>query len=87
MDRVRKNLSLLLTKQPKISEKLNQEQKDNELQTIFEASIETEKKYYKEIFDNLYPNCSHILPYFWMPKYTNSTDPSARTLDIYEKNV
>ena len=79
--------SLYKILQEKISEKLNQEQKDNELQTIFEASIETEKKYYKEIFDNLYPNCSHILPYFWMPKYTNSTDPSARTLDIYEKNV
>jgi asparagine synthase (glutamine-hydrolysing) len=48
-----------------------------------EANIETEKRYYKEIFDNLYPNCAHILPYFWMPKYTNSTDPSARTLTIY----
>jgi asparagine synthase (glutamine-hydrolysing) len=46
-------------------------------------SIELEKKYYREIFDNFYPNCSHILPYFWMPKYTNATDPSARTLDVY----
>lgn len=47
-------------------------------------SIELEKKYYKEIFDKLYPNCSHILPYFWMPKYTKSTDPSARTLELYK---
>lgn len=47
-------------------------------------SIELEKKYYREIFDNKYPNCSHILPYFWMPKYTNATDPSARTLDLYK---
>jgi asparagine synthase (glutamine-hydrolysing) len=46
--------------------------------------IETEKIYYKKIFDSAYPNCSHILPYFWMPKYTNATDPSARTLDIYK---
>jgi len=78
--------SLFKILQEKISEKLNQQQKDNSSFT-FEANIETEKKYYKEIFDNLYPNCSHVLPYFWMPKYTNSTDPSARTLDIYEKNV
>lgn len=49
------------------------------------ADIETEKKYYKQIFDKLYPNCDHIVPYFWMPKYTNATDPSARTLDIYVK--
>jgi asparagine synthase (glutamine-hydrolysing) len=47
-------------------------------------SIELEKKYYREIFDNEYPNCADILPYFWMPKYTNATDPSARTLDLYK---
>ena len=47
--------------------------------------IELEKRYYKEIFDRFYPNCSHILPYFWMPKYTTATDPSARTLDVYNK--
>lgn len=46
-------------------------------------SIELEKKYYRELFDGFYPNCSHILPYFWMPKYTDATDPSARTLDMY----
>ena len=47
------------------------------------ANIETEKIYYKSIFDGFYPNMSYILPYFWMPKYTNATDPSARTLEIY----
>jgi len=47
------------------------------------ANIETEKLYYKTIFEGFYPNMSYILPYFWMPKYTNATDPSARTLDVY----
>jgi asparagine synthase (glutamine-hydrolysing) len=47
------------------------------------ANIETEKLYYKSIFEKCFPNLSHILPYFWMPKYTTATDPSARTLDIY----
>jgi asparagine synthase (glutamine-hydrolysing) len=64
--------SLFQILQEKIGLKLN-----------MEANIETEKIYYKKIFDELYPNCSHILPYFWMPKYTNATDPSARTLTIY----
>ena len=50
----------------------------------YKPSIELEKKFYKEIFDKEFPNCSHILPYFWMPKYTNATDPSARTLDVYK---
>jgi asparagine synthase (glutamine-hydrolysing) len=49
----------------------------------FAPSIETEKIYYKQIFDSFFPNCSHIVPYFWMPKYTSSIDPSARTLSIY----
>jgi asparagine synthase (glutamine-hydrolysing) len=51
----------------------------------FSPSIELEKQYYKSIFDKEFPNCQHILPYFWMPKYTNATDPSARTLHFYNK--
>lgn len=46
-------------------------------------NLDTEKKYYKKIFDQLYPNCEHMVPYYWMPKYTNASDPSARTLDFY----
>jgi asparagine synthase (glutamine-hydrolysing) len=55
------------------------------LKTNMEPNIQTEKKYYKIIFDKLYRNCEDILPYFWMPKYTNATDPSARTLIFYNK--
>ena len=89
--------SLFTILQEKISEKMNEEQR--ELQSIalnheqdkaywfFEPNIETEKIYYKKIFDKEYPNCAHILPYFWMPKYTNATDPSARTLDVYNSNT
>ena len=50
------------------------------------ATIETEKIYYKTIFDNYYPKMSDIVPYFWMPKYTSATDPSARTLEIYNNH-
>lgn len=73
--------SLFQILQQKITEKLNQT--DNGA-TQYAENIETEKYYYKKWFDYYYPNMSHILPYFWMPKYTrNATDPSARTLDIY----
>ena len=51
----------------------------------FSPSIDLEKQYYKSIFDKEFPNCQHILPYYWMPKYTNATDPSARTLNFYSK--
>jgi asparagine synthase (glutamine-hydrolysing) len=43
-----------------------------------------EKKYYKDIFENEYPNQSHLVPYYWMPKYILSDDPSARTLSNYK---
>jgi asparagine synthase (glutamine-hydrolysing) len=49
----------------------------------FTPCIETEKYYYRKIFDDYFPNCHGILPYFWMPKYTDATDPSARTLTFY----
>ena len=52
---------------------------------LLTPSIELEKRYYRAIFENEYPNCHHILPYFWMPKYINATDPSARTLTVYNK--
>ena len=77
-----KGRSLYQILQEKIADKLNQEIKFNK----FQANIETEKYYYKKIFDYLYPNCSHILPYFWMPKYTDASDPSARTLTFYNNN-
>jgi asparagine synthase (glutamine-hydrolysing) len=42
-----------------------------------------EQLYYRTIFDNLYPGQDHLIPYFWMPKYVDATDSSARSLDIY----
>lgn len=53
----------------------------------YPISIETEKFYYKNLFDCYYPHCDNIVPYFWMPRYTtNATDPSARTLELYEND-
>jgi asparagine synthase (glutamine-hydrolysing) len=47
-----------------------------------------EQYYYRSIFEKNYKNVSNIIPYFWMPKYINANDPSARTLKVYtEINV
>jgi asparagine synthase (glutamine-hydrolysing) len=42
-----------------------------------------EQKYYRQLFETYYPDCAHIIPYFWMPRFVNATDASARTLQIY----
>ena len=35
----------------------------------------------------IYPNFGYVIPYFWMPKYVNANDASARTLDIYNDDT
>ena len=40
-----------------------------------------ESVYYRELYEHHYG--VPLTPYFWMPKWTNATDPSARTLTIY----
>ena len=37
-----------------------------------------ESIYYKTIFDELYPNMNHVIPYTWMPKWSSDVkdDPS-----------
>ena len=44
-----------------------------------------EQFYYRKIFETHYKGMSNILPYFWMPKFIDAVDASARTLEIYEK--
>lgn len=73
--------SLYTILQERIAKKINSQQEA----ITYNANIDTEKYYYKSLFLEYYPNCQEILPYFWMPKYTNATDPSARTLDIYSE--
>jgi len=43
-----------------------------------------EQIYYRTIFEENYAGLGHIIPYFWMPKYVDATDSSARTLSIYK---
>ena len=46
-----------------------------------------EQQYYRTIFESLYPNCSNVVPYFWMPRFVNASDASAITLNIYKKQL
>lgn len=43
--------------------------------------------YYRRVFESHYPGRSALIPYFWMPKWINATDPSARTLKHYKSAV
>lgn len=47
------------------------------------APLTAEQKYYRHLFETHLPNQGHIIPYFWMPRFVEANDPSARTLKIY----
>lgn len=42
-----------------------------------------ESYYYRKIFESKFPGQSHVIPYFWLPKWSDTEDPSARTLSHY----
>lgn len=46
--------------------------------------VTKEQMYYRHLFEKNYEGRSHIIKYFWMPKYVDALDSSARTLTIYD---
>jgi len=55
--------------------------------TIDRKGLTNEQYYYKSIFVAAYPDCEQVVPYYWMPRFVEATDASARTLDIYKTNL
>lgn len=46
-----------------------------------------EAYYYRKLFEKIFKNRSHLLPYYWLPKWSGDiTDPSARILNVYDKD-
>ncbi|XP_046558716.1 asparagine synthetase [glutamine-hydrolyzing]-like [Haliotis rubra] len=41
--------------------------------------------YYRQVFEKYYPSKADWVPYMWMPRWTDATDPSARTLSHYKE--
>jgi len=46
-----------------------------------------EQIYYRCIFERYYPGMGNVIPYFWMPRFVESNDASARSLSIYNKHM
>ncbi len=44
-----------------------------------------EALYFRNVFEKYYPGLSHVIPHYWLPKWSgDTTEPSARTLDAYK---
>jgi asparagine synthase (glutamine-hydrolysing) len=46
-----------------------------------------EQKYYRYLFNSYYKDSEGVIPYFWMPKYVDAKDASARTLQLYQTTM
>lgn len=72
-----------------IKEYINQYITDDEfneesIKYTINTPLTKEAYYYRKIYNNYYKS-ENIIPYFWMPKWSNETnDPSATTLKIYK---
>ena len=55
--------------------------------TSINQPMTSEQLYYRAIFNKHYANSQHTIPHFWMPKYVNAKDSSARTLQVYDKST
>ena len=68
----------------KININSNDSSLSNEMKDYYLINNPTtnEMKYYRTIFDSYFTN-NEIVKYFWMPRYVNATDPSARMLECY----
>jgi asparagine synthase (glutamine-hydrolysing) len=44
---------------------------------IHNTPYDKESLYYREIYEQYYPNTSHLIPYFWKQPFTTIKDPSA----------
>jgi asparagine synthase (glutamine-hydrolysing) len=57
---------------------------DEEYNAMHNPPTTLEQKYYRDIFNEKFPGHSYVIPYFWMPKFVEATDASARTLNVYK---
>jgi asparagine synthase (glutamine-hydrolysing) len=50
---------------------------------VHNPPVTPEMCYYRGIFEGFYPGMGTVIPYMWMPLWSDTTDPSARTLKNY----
>jgi asparagine synthase (glutamine-hydrolysing) len=54
-----------------------------------QPGVQLEREWYRDIFNYYYPGCSHLVPYYWLPRWSYGSDgrpvedPSARVLSVY----
>ena len=45
-----------------------------------------ETRWYRHLFDKHFPDRANTIPYYWLPRWVDTDEPSARTLKVHEVN-
>ncbi|KAK3508399.1 hypothetical protein QTP70_027456 [Hemibagrus guttatus] len=72
-----------------LQEHMESEVNDSDLEnaaSLFPYNTPTTKEgfFFRKIFEKHYPGRAEWTPHYWMPRWIQATDPSARTLSIYK---
>lgn len=69
-----------------INPKVSDEDFKNESNKITHCKpILKESFYYRKVFEKHFSNCPNLIPHFWMPNWSDVSDPSARELSGYKE--
>ena len=77
--------------QEHIHEIISDEQFEEEIKKYNHLKpVSKESLYFRKIFEKYFgqhEETSYVIPYYWLPKWVNTTEPSARTLNIYKEKM
>jgi len=67
---------------PKISDGdfVDRSSKIDHCKPLFKESL-----FYREVFEKHFSNSAALIPHFWMPNWSDASDPSARELSGYKE--
>ncbi len=69
-----------------IDSQISDEEFELERNNIYHCQpVLKESYFYRKIFTKFFGKTAYIIPHFWMPRWTNAQDPSARELENYKE--
>lgn len=69
-----------------IDSQISDEEFESEKNNISHCTpVLKESYFYRKVFNKLFRKQAYVIPHFWMPRWTNTKDPSARELENYKE--
>ena len=82
---IQENIERLCDENPELLKTLDHNLIIHKNLNLMNPPTTVEQSYYRYLYNKSYYGTDNIIPYFWMPKYVDAKDASARTLKIYDE--